>query len=225
MLLAIDTATRILSIAIHDGYNLLAEHTWRTDNNHTAELAPALEMTLARSDLTMADLDALAVSIGPGSYTGLRIGVALAKGLASVRGLPLIGVSSLDTLAAAQPHLQGYGLVTLVEAGRGRIIAATYRWGAGRWTSRGEPQIMTWDSLLASIDGPACIAGDINAESAAAIENARAEGLPVQLISANFRLRRAGFLAEEALLRLAEGGSHDPAHLVPIYVQSKDASD
>jgi hypothetical protein len=121
--------------------------------------------------------------------------------------------------------MQGYGLVTLVEAGRGRIIAATYRWGAGRWTGRGEPQIMTWETLLASIDGPACIAGDIDAESAAAIETARADGLPVQLNSATYRLRRAGFLAHEALLRLAEGGDHDPARLVPIYVQSKDASD
>jgi tRNA threonylcarbamoyladenosine biosynthesis protein TsaB len=111
ILLAIDTATQIMSLALHDGDSLRAEVTWHTANNHTAELAPAVRDLLARSDTSLDDLTALAVSIGPGSYTGLRIGVALAKGLAAARGLPLVGVSSLDTLAAAQPYVQGSGLV------------------------------------------------------------------------------------------------------------------
>lgn len=222
MLLAIDTATQVMSLALHDGDSLRAEVTWHTANNHTAELAPTVRDLLARSDTSLDDLTALAVSIGPGSYTGLRIGVALAKGLAAARGLPLVGVSSLDTLAAAQPYVQGSGLVVVVEAGRGRVIAATYRWRRGRWDNRGEPEALDWDTLIASIDGPAALSGDINAEARALLEEAQARGVPITINAPVYRLRRAGFLAEEALARLRAGGDHDAARLGPLYVKTRD---
>lgn len=222
ILLAIDTATRILSVALHDGRNLLAEHTWRTDNNHTAELAPALQHMLDSCGLAVTDLGALAVSIGPGSYTGLRIGVSLAKGLASMGARPLVGVSTLDTLAAGQPYYQGHGLVVTVEAGRGRIITATYRWSKGRWVARGEPQLMTWEQLLESIDGPAYITGDLDADAEALIAETQGREVPVKVVPAVYRLRRAGFLAEEALARLGDGSAHNAAQLAPIYIQTKD---
>ncbi len=225
MLLAIDTATHIMSLALHDGLNLTAEQTWRTDNNHTAELAPTIHELLQRCAVTFDDLTALAVSIGPGSYTGLRIGVALAKGIATVYSLPLVGISTLDTLAAAQPVYQGHALITTVEAGRGRVIAATYRWKKGQWGNRGEPQITDWPSLLSSIDGPAFIAGDIDEDGKAALLEAQANGVSVRLAPAVYRLRRAGFLAEEALALLAELGetAFNPAHLVPLYIKTKDS--
>ena len=93
-LLAIDTATQFISLALHDGQQMLAEQTWFSENHHTVELAPAVRMLLESARLTAADLTALAVSIGPGSYTGLRIGVALAKGIAGARRLPLVGMSA-----------------------------------------------------------------------------------------------------------------------------------
>lgn len=224
MLFAIDTATRLISLALHDGHQLLAEQSWHTANNHTAELAPAIQVLLARCDLTLDDLTALAVSVGPGSFTGLRIGVALAKGLASGKKLPLVGVSTLDTLAAAQPQHSRHGLITVVEAGRGRIIAATYRWGKNRWVNRGEPRLMDWETLLTTIDGPAIITGDVDDEGRAAIEVARSAAHPVELAPPALRLRRAGFLAETALERLEEHGAKqfDPALLAPLYVQTRD---
>lgn len=224
MLLAIDTATHIMSLALHDGLNLLAEQTWYTDNNHTAELAPAIWALLERCDTHIDDLTALAVSTGPGSYTGLRIGVSLAKGIAAVRGLPLVGVSTLDTIATAQPSYQGHALVTVVDAGRGRIIAATYRWRKGVWGHRGEPQLMDWPTLIESIDGPAYVAGDVDADGAAALEAAQSREIPIKLVPAAHRLRRAGFLAQEALARLQEQGEEAfaAARLMPMYVQTKD---
>lgn len=223
MLLAIDTATRIMSLALHDGHTLLAEETWHTANNHTAELAPAIRGLLARCEVTLDDVTALAVSIGPGSFTGLRIGVALAKGLALARKLPLVGVSTLDTLAAAQPQYPRHALITVVEAGRGRIIAATYRWGKGEWVNRGEPRLMDWETLLANIDGPAYVTGDIDAEGQAALKTAEEGENPVRVSSPALRLRRAGFLAEMALARLAAGGeSFDPAQVTPLYVKTRD---
>jgi tRNA threonylcarbamoyladenosine biosynthesis protein TsaB len=223
MLLAIDTATRLMSLALHDGHRLLAEETWHTPNNHTAELAPAVQTLMARCDVTLDELTALAVSTGPGSFTGVRIGVALAKGIASVHKLPLVGVSTLDTLAAAQPPYPRHALVTVIEAGRGRIIAATYRWGKGEWVHRGEPRLMDWETLLANIDGPAYVTGDIDDEGREALDNAEARDLPVRVTPSALCLRRAGFLAEVALARLNTGEENfDPALIVPNYVKTRD---
>jgi tRNA threonylcarbamoyladenosine biosynthesis protein TsaB len=227
MLLAIDTATRLLSIAIHDGDNLLAEQSWHCNNRHTVELPPAIQTMLAAVGIAIADLTALAVSIGPGSYTGLRIGVSLAKGMAAARSLPLVGVTTLDTLAAGQPYYQsGSGLITVVQAGRGRIIIKTYRWRKGRWNSHAEPRLMDWDTLLESVDGPAHITGEIDEGGMEMIAAAQGNGLPVTVAPAAHRLRRAGYMAECAWELLNEVGddksAFHPAQLLPIYVKSDD---
>jgi tRNA threonylcarbamoyladenosine biosynthesis protein TsaB len=223
MLLAIDTATKVMSIALHDGRAVLAEHTWHTANNHTVELAPAVYDMLEQCDVGVARLTALAVSIGPGSYSGLRVGVAMAKGLASARSLPLIGVSSLDTIAAGQPHYQG-GLVVVVQAGRGRVTVGRYQWRKGRWSHRGEPTLMDWETLIASIDGTAYLAGEVDEQGHLALAEAAEQHVPVTLLPAAFRLRRAGFLAEEAWERLNTGKDRfDAASVAPIYIKTKDS--
>ena len=226
MLLAIDTATRVMSLALHDGYTLLAEKSWRAGNRHTTQLAPAIQRLLYQCEVTTGDLTALGVSIGPGSYTGLRIGVALAKGLAAVNHLPLVGITTLETLAAGQPHYQSrYGLITIVQAGRGRIVVQTYRWNRGEWVGRGEPTIMTWDQLFASIDGPAYITGEVDGVGQAALKTAQEESVPVTLAPAAHRLRRAGYLAEVAWKRLREDkNDFDAARVMPIYLKSKKES-
>src|SRR6185436_18097740 len=131
--------------------------------------------------------------------TGLRIGVSLAKGMASALKLPLVGVTTLDTLAAGQLYYQGNALIVVIEAGRGRVIAATYRWSKGRWIHRGDPQTMNWETLFSSVDGPAYLTGDITAEGQTALEKAQEKEIPVKLVPSAHRLRRAGFLAQEAL--------------------------
>ncbi|MCS7071299.1 MAG: tRNA (adenosine(37)-N6)-threonylcarbamoyltransferase complex dimerization subunit type 1 TsaB [Anaerolinea sp.] len=224
MLLALDTATSTMSLALHDGARLLAEETWVTANNHSSELAPGIQRLLERVHVAPDHLTALAVSIGPGTYSGLRTGVALAKGMAAACNLPLVGVSTLDTLAAASAQFQG-GLIVIVQAGRGRVIAGAYRWAKGRWRARGEAQNFTWDALMQSIDGPCLITGEVDDNGRAAIAAARSAGKLVTLASGAARLRRAGYLAEEAWARLSEapGGQYfAPAEVVPVYVKTKD---
>lgn len=223
-LLAIDTATQYMSIALHDGGAMIAEHSWHSGNHHSVELAPAVQGMLDHASVTPNDLTALAVSTGPGSYTGLRIGVALAKGMALANDLPLVGISSLDILAAAQPPMQG-ALLLVLGAGRSRIVAARYHWRKGRWKQRGEPENMDWATLMSSIDGAACISGEISAEGLDAIEAVQREGVPVTLAPPTLRMRRAGFLAEEAWARLREDGANafPAAAVVPVYVQTKDS--
>jgi tRNA threonylcarbamoyladenosine biosynthesis protein TsaB len=222
MLLAIDTATSYTSLALHDKRTLIAEETWLSlTPNHAAELAPAVQMVLERGDVTIQDLTALAVCIGPGSFTGLRIGVALAKGIAAARQLPLVGVSSLDILAAGHHQVSG-ALITLVQAGRGRIVAGAYQWRRGQWKRRSEPRLMTWDSLIESIDGPATLTGEIDAQGFLALEEAQQREMPISIAAAAHRLRRAGFLAEAAWDQLQASADHDPAQVVPLYVKTKD---
>jgi tRNA threonylcarbamoyladenosine biosynthesis protein TsaB len=220
-LLAIDTATQFISLALHDGQQLRAEQTWFSENHHSAELAPAVYALLQQAHLTPTDLSALAVSIGPGSYTGLRIGVALAKGIAAARQLPLVGISTLDIMAAQQPPTPG-ALILVLPAGRERIVSARYHWRKGAWKQRGEAQNLDWESLFASIDAPVTLSGEIRPEALEAIAAVET----ITLSPAAFRLRRAGFLAEEAWTRLRaseDGSGFDAAAVAPIYVKTKDA--
>lgn len=224
MLLAIDTATRLLSVALHNGQELIAEQTARIGNHHTTSLAPTIQSLMKSCAVGMDDLTGVAVSVGPGSYTGVRIGVAIAKGIAAAQNLPLIGVSTLDILAAGQPHIKsGSALIAVVQAGRGRVIVKSYRWRKGKWTSRAEPKLLNWDALIETIDGAAVISGEINENGFAAIEDAQAMDIPIIVAPAVNRLRRAGFLAETAWEMLNASDDHskfDPALLLPVYVKS-----
>lgn len=224
MLLAIDTATRFISLALHDGDTVLMEQTWQSDNQHTVQLAPAVANILDTCQTTAEALLAVAVTIGPGSYTGLRIGVAMAKGLCATNALPLVGMTTLDLLAYAQPHQSNTGLVTVVQAGRGRIIVNSYRWKRGRWQSHAEPRLMTWDALMETIDGAALISGEVNDIGREAIAQAIANGKTIGIASPAHRLRRAGFLAEyawETLRATDDVTLFSPDKLLPIYLQDE----
>lgn len=226
MLLALDTATRFMSLALHDGTELIAEYTARIGNHHTTALAPTVQSLLQSCEVGMSDLTAVAVSIGPGSYTGVRIGVAMAKGIATVNHLPLVGMSTLDTLAYGQPNIpSGNALIAVVQAGRGRIIVQSYRWRKGGWGSRTEPKLMDWETLIATIDGAATISGEISADGIEAIQSAQKNDIPVTIASAGNRLRRAGFLAESAYQKLTsteDKSEFEAANLLPVYVKSED---
>ena len=225
MLLAMDTATQIISLALHDGDRLLMECTLTVGRNHSAWLAPMVQQAMAQFDLTAADLKAMAVSVGPGSYTGLRIGVALAKGMAAVCNIPLVPVSTLDTIAVGQTfHDSQAALVALVSAGRRRVISGEYRSEGGRWTAQGSPVLQSWDDLLASYDDlPVWLTGEISRQGMEKVRAAIAGGQSIHLMPAAEGLRRAGYLAEEAWrrLRVASAEEHFSAdRVMPIYMKS-----
>jgi tRNA threonylcarbamoyladenosine biosynthesis protein TsaB len=215
MLVAIDTSTDYASLALHDGFQVQAEHTWRSPRRHTIELAPRLIATLEQMELSTNHLSGVAVARGPGSFTGLRVGLAVAKGLAISRGLPLLGVPTLDIVAAAQGRSR-HTLYAVLQAGRGRISVAAYRWKGNRWHSRDEPRLTTWENLVKELKSPALFCGEIDSAGADALAEL---GDMVTILPAATRLRRAGFLAELAWRRLNEGESDDPATLVPLYLQ------
>jgi len=215
MLIAIDTATSYASLALHDGFRVRAEHTWESPRRHTVELLPRLVAALEQLGLGTDHLSGVAVTRGPGSFTGLRVGLAVAKGLALAQGLPLVGVPTLDVVAAAQGR-DRRPLCAVLQAGRRRICVATYRWRDGEWRVREPPRLTTWPALVEDTTSPTLFCGEIGVVGADALVPL---GELAVLLPAAARLRRAGFLAELAWRRLNQGETDDPATLAPIYLQ------
>ncbi|MFC2030441.1 tRNA (adenosine(37)-N6)-threonylcarbamoyltransferase complex dimerization subunit type 1 TsaB [Chloroflexota bacterium] len=232
MILAIDTATNLASLALFDqkSRQVLSEESWQSVNNHTVELMPRLVRMLDQQTVSISDLDGVVVSLGPGSFTGLRIGIGLAKGLVLSKtsvgedqdgGVPLVGVPTLDVVA--RPHMeQKLPIWAILRAGRGRICAVHYTRtrgrARGRW-SRQEPyQLTTIAELCNEIEGDALLCGEIDAEDAQLIR--RRLGPSATIASPAASLRRAAYLAELGWERLVKGQSDQATSLAPIYPQN-----
>ena len=152
MLLAIDTATNVAGIALADAQGTRGLFQWRTERNHTVELLPNIVALLSRSGVTSRELKAIAVASGPGSYTGLRIGLSVAKGFCYAQGAALIGVPTLDISAYAYEPATA-ALCAVLQAGRGRLAVRFYRparAGTGRvWQAAGASWLGRADELAA----------------------------------------------------------------------------
>jgi tRNA threonylcarbamoyladenosine biosynthesis protein TsaB len=215
MLLAIDTATDQASLALHDGRRLRVEETWEAPRRHTTELTVRMAHALERLDVDPDELSGVAVTTGPGSFTGLRIGMAVAKGLAMAQRVPLVGVPTLDVVAFAQGRDQR-PLGAVLQAGRERICVAVYVWQSGGWQPVQEARLTTWEALAEEMSEPTLLCGEIDRQGA---ELMGGLGERVELLPAAWCLRRAGFLAELGWQRLKAGKADDPATLTPIYLQ------
>jgi len=215
MLLAIDTATRYASIALHDEHTLRGECTWEANRQHTVTLLPHIYELLQETGITPEHLSAIAVCRGPGSYTGVRIGLAVAQGLAITRHLPLVGVTTLEILVAAQPP-DPRALYVLFEAGRRLVGFARYRYVTSAWQAEDKVRIVPWAEIAKHVEPPAILVGEIPAEGEQALAPL---GDRVYVPSPAHRLRRAGFLAELGWKRLRAGYHGDPARLTPIYAR------
>jgi len=214
MLLALDTSTAQLGLALYDGTMVAAELIWTSRARHTVELAPALSGLLDRTGLAMGDLTALGVAIGPGSFTSLRVGLAFIKGLALARRLPVIGVPTLDTLAACIP-VQDIPLAAVLQAGRGRIAVGWYMASENGWQAEGLVRTTNADALAAAIHHPTLIVGELTAAERQRLERKRKN---IRLASPAQSVRRPALLAELAWARWKSGRVDDAASLAPIYL-------
>ena len=215
MLLAIDTATRMLGVALHDGAQVLSESIWYGDGHHTTELAPQVALAMSRVGIGPADLSAVAVAVGPGSYTGLRIGLALAKGLSMAHNLQLLGIPTLDILATAQPSRED-PMLAVLQAGRGRLAAVWYKWSRKGWSARKGALTLKWEELQHELKQLTYICGELDPENREALRKAEfAELAPPSLC-----VRRPSILAELALEKVRQGKLDDPSKLAPIYLDT-----
>lgn len=221
MLLAIETSSRQLGVAVVDNDRLVSSYELLAEYPHAVELPDAVTRVLRAAHTSLEQLDAIAVDIGPGSFTGLRIGLAFTKALAFVRNTPVVAVPSLDALAANLPFAAPL-VCPLVDAKQKNVYTALYRLdadGPARQTDYFRGPI---DEALARITEPVILLGD----GAALYHDRIVERLGdrAAFASAEYWLPRAATVARLGRSRLAKGQKEDPSTLVPMYLYPQDCS-
>jgi tRNA threonylcarbamoyladenosine biosynthesis protein TsaB len=216
-LLAIDTSTAYASVALYDGRAILAETTWHAQRRHDDHLFPEIDRMLALAGAAMTDVSHIAVAIGPGSFTGLRVAIAATQGIARASGAAAIPVMTLDV--AARPFAWSRMRVcALIPAGRGEHYAAMYRERRGAWERTTEISIGTVPDIARTVGTDTLFAGEIDDATAAGLHDALGERATIPAASA--RVRRAGHLAEIGWERAAAGDGVAPERLEPLYIRA-----
>lgn len=214
MLIAIDTSTRLIGVALYDGVQIISEMVWLSQQYHTVELAPTVSSLMERAGIPLSELKVVAVALGPGSFTGLRIGISLAKGMALAGRLAIVGVPTFDILAAAQPP-GDLPMAAVLQAGRSRLAVGWYKNYSGKWKSDHQIQVFTPRELADRIKSPTIVCGELSEAERRIFKRKRKN---VILATPAQSLRRPSYLAELGWRRWQKGMTDDPATLAPNYL-------
>jgi tRNA threonylcarbamoyladenosine biosynthesis protein TsaB len=211
--LAVDTTTANGSVALAEGGEVRGEVRFRAPDGHSAHVLPAVEFLLRTMSLTAAGLEGYAVATGPGSFTGLRVGLSTIQGLALGAGRPCVGIPALDVLAM---RIAGEAdtLVAMIDAYRDEVYAAVY----GREGQlRGDRMVLAPELLMDRLPEAPAVIGDGALRYRERILSAR----PKAVLSAR-SLFLAGTLARMATVRLSSGQGGPPDDLRPLYLREAD---
>jgi len=211
--LAIDTATATGSVALVQDDRVVGEVGFETPSLHSAHVVPAVESVLRDAGVEPAGVEGYAVTIGPGPFTGLRVGISTVQGLGLATGRPVVGISSLDVLAARMRG-EGSTLVAMIDAGRGQVYAATYDSGAHPLTA---PIVDVPSHFRDWLPEEAAFLGDGALLYRAEIRAARP--------GSRFPERSPHLAATLGLLAVAQlgtGGGVQPGALRPLYLRGVD---
>jgi tRNA threonylcarbamoyladenosine biosynthesis protein TsaB len=218
MLLAVDTSTQWIGLAVYRDEQIVTEEVWQSRAHHSIELSPAIELILKRSGITAKDLSVIAVATGPGSFTSLRIGMAVVKGLALGLHIPAIGIPTLDILAAGVP-VQPIRMAAVLQAGRGRLAVGWYDARDGVWQSQGNLEVMTPAELEQAIKKPTLVCGELTVDERKTLAR---RWKNVILASPAISVRRPAYLAELAWKRWQMMDVDDIISMAPTYLHYKD---
>ncbi len=235
-LLAIETTAKAASCAVLDDGVPIASAWQATGLTHSRTLLPMAEDMLKNSELSLGDMDALAVAVGPGSFTGLRIGVAAVKGLAWGAEKPCVGVSTLEAMAWPLSHLEGI-VACAMDARRQQIYNAVFLAEGGALTRLREDRAVSLEEAaadIAALDGPITVVGDgagllydrlcqagadcrlapahLRLQSAVGVGMAAWRRWPEEAVSAQDLRPRYLRLSQAERERLARLGQQAPAH-------------
>jgi len=216
ILLAIDTSTEMASLALSEDNRLLAEMTWLCGQNHTTELLPRLNLLLSSAKRNIETIGGIVVAKGPGSFNGLRVGISTAKGLAFSLGIPIVGVSTLET-AAYQHATSGLPVCPIHNAGRNEIASAIYQEKHNHWEQLVPEGITTLDKLLSGISKKTVFCG----EYIPTISEIIVTRIKTKAIIPPFAalIRRAQFLIELGQNQFKNGHYDNNATLQPLYLR------
>lgn len=218
-----DTSSMVASVAVVDDEKLLGEITFNYKKQHSTILMPMIDKLLKSLELDIRDIDGIGCASGPGSFTGLRIGAATAKGLCHGTGVPLIGVPTLDGLAYNLPFSKGI-ICPIMDALRDNVYTALYRWEEGELIKIEDHMAVHIDELiekLKSFDDDAVFLGDgilVHEGRLKAQLKQKAMFAPI-----NLNMQKASSIAALALKRLKEGNVDDYMTFAPFYLRKSQA--
>lgn len=218
-ILAIDTATWRASVALVAGPDTSVVRCRTTRGEHTAHVLPMIQEVLGEARCEVRSLDAIAVSAGPGSFTGLRVGLSLAKSIAFAVDLPVLPVPTLQALALAAPVESGT-VAAVLDARRGEVYAGLFERQGEQCFPLGGEWLLSPGSLLARLPRPVAIIGDACDRYGAEWE--RELGTQARMVP--FPEDGACAVAV-ARLALQHGQAHPPEHLEPRYVRASEAEE
>lgn len=221
-ILAIETATLVSSVALATADTLLAEITLQTKKTHSELLMPHIDKILSMAQVSKADIKAVAVSIGPGSFTGLRIGLATAKTLAYALKVPLVGVPTLSALAYGC-FAPGAILAPMLDAQKNNVYQGVFEWHSGELKEIMPPTVMHIDEALnklAEYNASVVLMGE-----AAVIHRAKIQQVGNNLVLAapHLIIQRAGSVAALGHILIKQGIQHDVMALEPVYIRRAEA--
>ena len=222
--LGIDTSSPIAYLGLVANGRIV-EGLARPVSSHGAELPGYVDELLKRGDLLPRELGAIAVGIGPGSFTGLRIGLSYAKGIALASGCAVIAVPSLDALAltaferAEASH--GTLICAVVDARKGEVYSALYRVVSDTLEKVSEDQLIVLEKLASHITGEAIIAGDSRAKDAAALIDLK--GHVAAVLDTSKLDERGSSVAAIGAAMMARGTVASTATLEPLYIRPPEA--
>lgn len=221
IILGIETATMQVGCAVGGVEGVLASFTAARGRRHAETLVPAVEFVCRQARVGLHEVSVVAVDIGPGLFTGLRVGIATAKALAQALRVPMIGLSSLDLLAFALHH--GDGLIaTVVDARRGEVFAALYRPVPGGVQRVARPRVCAPAELASELMamGEDCLlVGDGAVRYAAAFDDAR----HLDIADGSFAFPSPASLVQLAHSRAVREEFVQPSELEPLYLRRADA--
>lgn len=220
--LAIDTSSVVATCAVLDEEKLLGEYTLNQDMTHSERLIPMIKTLMDSLKLKPEDIDLFAGSVGPGSFTGLRIGLATIKGLAHVVDKSVIGISTLEALAFNVPF-DGI-VIPIMDARRDRVYTGIYRWENGKLINIMKPTILNIDELLDIVDSKyekVLFNGDGTLVFKDRIDEKLKDKALYAPISLN--MAKASSIGELALLKWEEGSQENYFNLSPDYLRESQA--
>jgi tRNA threonylcarbamoyladenosine biosynthesis protein TsaB len=220
LVLGIETSTRQGGAALVDERGLVSEYTLNVEVTHSERLLPAIDRMLADASVSLSGLGGLAVSIGPGSFTGLRIGLSTAKGLAYATGLPLVGVPSLEALAWATPAAR-WPVCPVLDARKQEVYAALFQHEPGGIRRIMEDRALPPEALCALIGTPTLFLGDGLERYGDLFKGILGERFLVPPQAS--RGARPACVAELGRARLLRGEREAVDRLVPRYLRPSEA--
>lgn len=221
IILGIETATLQVGCAVGGVEGVLASFTAARGRRHAETLVPAVQFVCEHAQVGLDEVSVVAVDVGPGLFTGLRVGVATAKALALALRVPMVGLSSLDLLAFALHHTDGL-IATVIDARRGEVFAALYRPVPGGVQRVAEPRVCAPGGLASELMamGEDCLlVGDGAVRYAAAFDDAR----HLHIADGAFAHPSPAALVQLAHPRALREEFVHPSELEPMYLRKADA--